>query len=108
MNLVNEEHFVLLEIREECRQVTRLLQHRPGGPPNLDTQLLPNDVGQGGLSETRRPVQQDVVQRFVTIASSGDRDRQVLPELCPVRCSRRTCADANQPRTGPLPLSVRS
>ena len=78
MNLVDEEHLAVAEIRENGGQIARLLQHRPRGGANRRAQLVGDHVGERGLAETRRAVQQHVIERFAALTRRRDRHLQVL------------------------------
>ena len=78
MYLVDEENLVLLEVREHRGQIARLLDNRPGCRAHRHAQLVPNHVGERGLAEARWSVEQDVIERFLAPARSGDRHLQVV------------------------------
>ena len=78
VNLVDEEHLVRLEIRQQRGEVSRPLQHGAGGRTDLHLQLLRNDVGERGLAQARRTVQQHVIERFPALPGRLDRHGQVL------------------------------
>jgi hypothetical protein len=66
VDLVDEQHVARFEIGQDGRQIAGLGQHRPAGGAEADAQLAGDDLGQGGLAQSRRPEQQDVVQGLVT------------------------------------------
>src|SRR3954464_4756656 len=66
MDLVDEQHVVLLEAREDRRHVPFALERRPGDAADADPELLANDVRKARLAEARRPDDEDVVERFRT------------------------------------------
>ncbi len=68
MDLVDEQHVARLQVGEDGGQVGRPLQHRPGGLPQADAQLDGQNVGQGGLAQSRRPEDQHVVERLAPLA----------------------------------------
>ena len=78
VDLVDEEHAVLLEVRQHPGQVAGLLDDRTGGGPHRNAHLVANDVGQRGLAETRRPIQQHVIERFAPLAGGRDGHVQVV------------------------------
>src|SRR5438067_13324455 len=61
MNLVYEEHITFLKICENRSKVAALLNHRPCGRTKLRAHLVGNDMRQSGLSQPRRPRQQNVI-----------------------------------------------
>jgi hypothetical protein len=64
VDLVDEEHVVLLEVGQQRGQVLGLLEHRPAGLAQVHAQLGGDDVAQRGLAQARRAEQQHVVQRL--------------------------------------------
>ena len=87
MNLVDEEHLVLREVRQNAGQIARFLEHRSGRGPDRHPQLVADDVGEGRLAEPRRAVQQDVIEGLAALPGRGDGDFEVLaqPFLADVR-----------------------
>ena len=81
MNLVDEEHIVALQIGEQCRQVLGLFEHRAAGLTEIHAQLGGNDVGECGLAQTRRPEQQNMVERLLAFLGSANEDFQLLAHL---------------------------
>ena len=81
VDLVDEEHVVLLEVGQQRRQVLGLFQHRPGGLAQVHAQLVRDDVRQRGLAQARRAEQQHVVQRLAALARRADEDLQLLARL---------------------------
>ena len=63
---------------EHRGQIARLLDHRPGCRAHRHAQLVADDVGERGLAEARRSVEQDVIERFLAPARGGDRHLQVV------------------------------
>ena len=59
------------------RQVGRPLQHRAGGLPQADAQLGGQDVGQGGLAQSRRPEDQHVIERLAPLARRSHEDLEL-------------------------------
>ena len=78
VNLVDKKHIVLLERGQDACQVARLIQHRTGGNLEAHAQLVGNDVRERCLSQTWRPVEQYMVQRFLAHPGSHDEDTEVL------------------------------
>ena len=77
MDLVDEQHVVLLEAGQERRQVLRLFQHRAGRLAQVHTQLVRHDVRQRGLAQARRAEQQHMVQRLAPLAGGVDEDLEI-------------------------------
>ena len=61
-------------------QIAGFLNGRAGGDADIDTHLIGDDAGQGGLAEAGRAVEQGVVQGFVSQPGGFDIDEQVA--LC--------------------------
>jgi len=49
VDLIDEQHLALFEVREEPDQIPRPLDARPGRDRDGHFHLLSHDVGQGGL-----------------------------------------------------------
>ena len=90
MDLVDEQHLPLLQVRQEGGEVTGLLQHRSSRRTYRHTELVPDHVSQRRLAQTWRPVEQDVIQSFGTLARRRDRDLEVGADslLANVLCQR--------------------
>ena len=81
MDLVDEEHVVFLERRQQSGQVARLVEHRPRRHLEAHAQLVGDDVRERRLAQARRAVQQHMVERLLTHASGHDEHLQVLHHL---------------------------
>ena len=53
-----------VEVSEQAGQIARLVEHGARGDLELRPHLVSDDVGEGGLAQTRGAVQQHVVERF--------------------------------------------
>ena len=69
------------QVGEEGRQVPGPLHHRPGGGLDAGAHLLGDDVGQGGLAQTRGAVHQDVVHRLAPGPGRLQGDFQVAAQF---------------------------
>ena len=78
MDLVDEEHVLLVEAREDRRHVPLPLQRRPGDRADTDVELLADDRRERRLPETGRPDEQDVVERFTSRLGGLKRDVELL------------------------------
>ena len=78
MDLVHEQDVVLIEVCQQRRQIAGLLDGRAGGDADIDAHLLSDDTGQRGLSQTRRAVEQHMIQSLRAAAGGLDEDGQVL------------------------------
>ena len=74
MDLIDEQHVARLQIGQQCREIAGALQHGTGGLPQIDAQLVRDDVRQRRLAEARRPENQHVIQRFAAVARRSDED----------------------------------
>ena len=81
VDFVDEKHVVGLQRGEQSSQVAGLVEHRTGGGFNAHTQLVGDDVAEGGLAQTRRAVEQHMVQRLATVLGGTDEDLEVLHHL---------------------------
>src|SRR5262245_4959231 len=81
MNLVNEEHVAFFKIGEQRGQIARLFDHRPGRGFDLRAHLAGDYSGHCGLAETRRPIEQHMIQRLAARAGGLDEDAQIVLDL---------------------------
>ena len=81
MDFVDEKHVVLLEACEKAREVARFVEHRPRGHAHVDFQFVGDDMRKGGLAETRRAVEQDVVERFATALGGMHEHFEIVEHL---------------------------
>jgi hypothetical protein len=81
VDLVDEQHVPRLEVGQERREIARPLEHGPRGLPEVDAELVREDVRQRGLAEAGRPEQQHVVERLAALPGGGDEDRELLADL---------------------------
>ncbi len=81
VDLVDEEHIARREVGEQPRQVARLVQHGTRGDLELRVHLVGDDVGQRGLAQARRAVEQYVVERVAPHEGGPDEDAEVLHDL---------------------------
>ena len=52
------------QVRQERHQVTRLFDEWPGAWFDIDTELIGDHVGQGGLAQPGGAIEQKVIHRF--------------------------------------------
>ena len=64
--LIDEQHIVRFEAREQPCEVTGFVQHRTAGYLESHAKLIGDDITQGRLTQARRAEEQDVVQTLVT------------------------------------------
>ena len=80
MDLVDEEHLALLQIRQHRREIAGFLDHRSGRRTNRHAELVGDDAGERGLAEPGRPVQQHVIERLAALLGGLDRHVQVFAD----------------------------
>jgi hypothetical protein len=80
VNLVDEQHFVRLQIGEHPGQVARLLDDRPGGRLDGHAHLGADHVGQRGLAEPGRSVEQHVIEGLAPASRRRNRYLQVVAD----------------------------
>ena len=56
MDLVNEQHVALLQIRQQRGQIARFFNGRARGDANLHAHLVRHNAGQRGFAKARRAV----------------------------------------------------
>ena len=78
VNLVNEEHVAAAHVRRDSGQVALSLDGRSGGGPDPRSQLVGDDVGESGFAEARCPMQEDVIERLLTLTCRLDGDAELL------------------------------
>ena len=62
MDFVDEQHVPGLQVGKDCRQIAGLGDHRTGRGAKAHPQLAGDDLGQGGLAQPGRPVEDRVIQ----------------------------------------------
>ena len=77
MDLVDKQNVIFIEIGQQGSKIACLFDGRTGGDADVDTHLVGNDTGQGGLTQTGRAVQQGVIQRFTPAAGGLNVNGQV-------------------------------
>ena len=80
VHFVDEQHLARLEVREDAGEVPGLLDHRAGGRPDRHLELVRNHARQRGLPQSRRAVEQHVIERLVPLFRGLDRHAQVLAD----------------------------
>ena len=81
VNLVDEEDVVLLEVGEDGGHVAGALDGGAGGDADVHPHLGRDDVGERGLAESGRPVEEDVVERLLALLRGEDADAEVVLDL---------------------------
>ena len=78
MDLVHKQDVPLVEVRQQRRQIAGLFNGRAGGDADVDPHLLSDDARQRRLAQSRRAVEQNVVQRFLPLPGGLNEDAQIL------------------------------
>jgi len=81
MNFVNEKNVALSQVCQDCGKIAWALDDRPRRDFDADAHLGGDDIGQGGFAQTRRAVQEDVVQRFAARFGCVEADAQIFHNL---------------------------
>ena len=81
MDLVDEEHVALVELREDRGEVAGPLERGARGHVEVRAELVRDDARERGLAETGRPGEQEVVGRLPTAARRLEDDAEVLLQL---------------------------
>ena len=89
VDFIDEEDILAAEVGQDGRQVAGALDGRAGGGLDVDAHLGGDDVGQGGLAQAGRPVEQDVVDRLAPAFGGGNGNfRFSLILSCPMKSAR--------------------
>ena len=81
VDFVDEQDVQGGQVGEQGRQVPGPFHHRPRGGLDAAAHLVGDDVGQGGLPQTRGAVHQDVVHRLAPGPGRLQGDLQVAPQF---------------------------
>ena len=74
MDLVDEEHVVGLHRGQDGGDVAGSLDRGTAGRAQVDAEFSSDDAGERGLTQTRRSVEQQVVERLVALFGGVDGD----------------------------------
>ncbi len=78
VDLVDEQHVALLELRQDPDQVARALERRAGGRVQAHAELARQDARQARLAQAGRAAQERVLERLAAPLRRLQRDAQVL------------------------------
>ena len=95
MNLVDEQHIAVLELRENRRQITCSFEGRTRRHLEIGAHLGGDDVGERGFAEAGRTGEEQMVGGFTTTSRSAEHDPQMPFQL--------GLADELRQRLGPQP-----
>ena len=82
MNFIDEQNVTLGELGEDADEVGALGQGGPAGDVDLGVHFVGDDVGQGGLSQSRWSVEKDVFHGFFAAVGGVDGDFQAADQGC--------------------------
>lgn len=80
MDLIDEEDAAYLEAREDSHEIALSLQGGTRSGNQLPLHLVGHDVGERGLAQTRRPMEQNVLERLFALAGCLDGDSEILDD----------------------------
>ena len=81
VDFVDEQQVPFLKIRQEGGQVARPFDGRPRRDAQVDAQFVGDDAGHSRLAQTRRAVEEDVVQGFLAQFGRLDENFQIVFDL---------------------------
>ena len=77
MDLVDEQHVVGFQTREQSREVTGFVEHRTGSDLKAHTQFIRDDIRERRLTQSRRAEKQHMIQTLTTQFGSLHEDLEV-------------------------------
>ena len=77
MDFVDKEDIAGIQIGQQRRQIAGFFNGWAGGDANIHPHLVGDDAGQSGLTQTRRAVQQGVIQGFSPPPGGLDVNRKI-------------------------------
>src|SRR5690625_1160907 len=78
MDFVDKQHIARLEICKNRNEIALSLDGRTARDAQVDAHLGGNNLRQRGFTETRRTVQQHVIERLTTIQRRSNEDAEVV------------------------------
>ena len=78
MNFINKQYISRRKRRQQCRQISLLFNGRPGGYPQIHAHFIGDNPRQGCFAQTRRAVQQYMIQRFAAFFRSIHINRKIF------------------------------
>ena len=81
VDLVDEQHVALVEVREHRGEIAGPFDGRAGRDVQAHAELGGDDVGQRGLAQAGRSGEQEVIGRLPSARGRLEDDRQVLSDL---------------------------
>ena len=78
MDLIHKQDVIFLQVGQQRRQIAGLFDGRAGGNAHIHAHLVCDDGGHRRLAQTRRAVEQHVVERLTAQACCVNADLQVF------------------------------
>ena len=78
VDLIDEQHITRLEVGHKRSDIAGLFQYRSASGLERNTHLVRNDAGQSGLTQTRRPKNECVIQRLAAPTRRGQKNIHLL------------------------------
>ena len=78
VDFIDKEHIVGLQRGKDSRQIARLIEHRTRCNLESYAQFVGNNIAQRGLTQSRRTMEERMVERFATIFGSLNKDLEIF------------------------------
>ena len=78
VDFIDKEHIVGLQRGKDSRQIARLIKHRTRCNLEFYAQFIGDDVAQRGLTQSRRTMEERMVEWFATIFGSLNKDLEIF------------------------------
>ena len=81
VNFIDKQHIIRFQTGKHPRQIARLIKHRTGSYLKAHSQFIRNNIGKCRFTQSRRSMQQYMIQRFATQTSCFNEDTQIIHHL---------------------------
>ena len=81
VDLIDEQNVSFAQCGQDPDQIDGALQHRTGSGVQAHSQLVGDDMRQCRLPQTRRAVEEDVIQRFAALVGGRYRNTELFLDL---------------------------
>ena len=78
MNLIDKQDVILAQIGEDGSQITRTFDSRASRDLEIHIHLIGDYMGDGGFTQTRRAVQQDMIEAILAFPRCLNKNLQVV------------------------------
>ena len=78
MDLVDEQDVLRLQVGKDCRLVAGAGYHGTGGGAEAHAEFLGDDLRQRRLAQSRRPMEQHVIQCLFAFPRGGDEHGEIF------------------------------